>query len=132
MSDIVKCLNRSIYMQHRNSKHKNKFDKTRTAIIKGRGTSPHRYNISIDGQEYKNVPVNGDATLSIGDACKVTIPNNEMSQMYVHGSSSHKVGDVIFNAYNQNPAQAYGGTWQSLGTLIVGDTNTVYAWQKIQ
>lgn len=132
MANFIQSLNKSIHVQSRHSASTSKFDKTRTAIVKRRGTSPRKYDIVIDGREYKNIPVYGNSTLSRGDVCKVTIPNNEMSQMYIHSNSAHLIGDVIFNIDNRNPGDVYGGIWESLGTLRVGLTNIIYGWQKVQ
>ena len=131
MSKLVNSLNKSIKAQSlHNSKNAN-FDKTRNAIIQRQSKSSNKYDITLDGRHYNGVPVYGNATFKKGDTCRVMVPNNQKSQMFILGGGTYDIGDVHININNADPSNSFGGSWQQIGTTTVGDS-TLYWWKRIQ
>lgn len=90
-NDIIKAI--QVYVD--NSIKNASFDRTRTGIIVNRNPN-NTYTIKMDGLEYNNVKSSSTDVFEVGDIVKISIPNNQPSQMYIDKTKNGLSNTLIY------------------------------------
>lgn len=108
---ITKSLEKAIRTIATQIAHDSPFDKTRSGVVIGYNAKENKYNITVDGVKYNNIPIVNGLMARVNDVVRVLLPNGNVSQMFIYGvqtSYSALIGEI----------KPYAGSAEPTGWLI--------------